>query len=358
MLRYAARRILLFIPTLVLVSILSFFLSRVAQSDPVEKLLELEGLTPDVETYEAAHARRYVKEGYDKPLFYWSVAPSSDRSVRRNTIHYPKLQINGLDNQYHRWVSNVLSGDFGTSTVDGRKASDKILSALKWTFLFLVLNVLFTVLIAVPYGLYTGLHAGRIFDRWSGNFLFAVFSMPSFWLATVLILFFASSEYGLKIFPSVGMWYSGGGQSFLEMLSSKWSMLILPLCIVVLKDVAYLGRMIRDTVLKIARQQYATTAKAKGVSGKRYALRHILPNALGPAITLVAGAIPTALGGSLLMEVIFNIPGMGRLMYTSIYSSDWSVVFSIILMVALVTSVWYLIGDMLSRWLNPRLRDA
>ena len=434
MVSYIAKRLLYSIPTLLLVSVLAFGLSRLTQADPTAAMLTLQGVEPGTSTYEQAYANLYTRESRDKPAFYLSLRPhyvttdihslvdprqrafvqalierrySSDyalqlwtalsattptlelsadqlarwmstadmESMRSGSLpageqltglieaaakhqhsrHYPTLTWHGLDCQYHHWVSKLLAGDMGVSKVDGRSTASKIGTALRWTLLLLVLNILITLALSVPYGLYTGLHIGSRFDRWTGSILFAIYSMPTFWLATVMILFFTTREFGLQLFPSVGIWYQGSDTTFWQMMGRQWPMLILPLTILVVKDIAYLGRMIRDTVAKEATKPYATAALAKGVHPRQYAYRHILPNALGPAITLAAGAIPAALGGSLLIEVIFNIPGMGRLMYTSITGADWAVVFPIVLLTAVVTICWFLIGDVLIALLNPKV---
>lgn len=434
MVSYIAKRLLYSVPTLILVSILAFGLSRLTQADPTAAMLALQGVEPGTSTYEQAYQNLYLKDKRNKPAFYLSLRPqyvttdinslvdprqrafvqeltdqryaseyalqiwsalasapataalSVDQlatwmgtadvaSMRRSNLpsedplakliataqehrhqrHYPSLIWHGVDCQYHHWVSQLLAGDMGVSKVDGRSTASKIETAIRWTLLLLVLNILITLALSVPYGLYTGLHIGSRFDRWTGSILFAVFSMPTFWLATVMVLFLTTREFGLQLFPSVGIWYQASDTSFWQMMGRQWPMLILPLTILVIKDIAYLGRMIRDTVAKEATKPYATAALAKGVHPRRYAYRHILPNALGPAITLAVGAIPASLGGSLLIEVIFNIPGMGRLMYTSITGSDWAVVFPIVLLTAVVTICWFLIGDVLIALLNPKV---
>jgi len=436
MLLYLIKRILLFIPTLLLVSILTFALSKLVQKDTVGDLLALEGMDSGMIGYEKIYNRRYKSEGLDKANFYISLLPNfvthntnaitdyhqrqfiekmisrkyetsysialwnkineavksnqlssltaeqwkafadpknmlfeSDKikdselesfiknsNKYRHTFHYPTLKWNGLNNQYHFWVSNFLKGNLGVSIVDGRSSAKKIVSALKWTFLILTLNILFTLSFAIPYGLYTGLNLNGTFDKWSSRILYGIYSMPSFWIATLLVLFFTTSEYGMKIFPSIGSWYQSGDSSFWDMISSKWTLLILPVGILVIKDLAYLGRLIRDTVANEAKKMYAKTALAKGANPRQFAYKHILPNALGPAITLAVGAIPSAIGGSLLMEVIFNIPGMGRLIFEGIRNADWAVVFPIVLLTAVMTIFWYLVGDLLISWLNPKIK--
>ncbi len=437
MISYAIKRLLLFLPTILLVSILAFALSNMSGGDSTADTLSLQGMESEMDGYDVAYQRQYKKDGLNKPLFYMGIRsnyvhhdiekiatpaerkfvqtlvderysstyvlkiiqqliymrqkqtlPSStinklvaradmrelkvefskdrytdsklaslllEAEEHKYKYHYPVAVWHGMDNRYHHWISSLIQGDYGVSKLDGRPASHKIWSSLRWTLLIVTINVIITLLLSIPYGLYTGLHVGGWFDRWSSNVLFAIFAMPTFWIATLMVMFFTSEEFGMRIFPGVGIWYQSGETTFWEMIASKWTMLILPIGIIVLKDLAYLGRMVRDTVAGESKKQYALTALSKGSTYKRYAWRHILPNALGPTITLSVGAIPGALGGTLLMEVIFNIPGMGRLLYTSIGNADWNVVFPIVLLTAVVTVFWYFIGDVLIAILNPKL---
>lgn len=426
MLRYIVKRVIFFLPTLVLVSLIVFFCKNGVVGDETASLLRLEGVESDMEDYDRLYESKYIAQGKELPAFYFSLRPNyiktpintvtntDERSFvkylvkqrypsteaislasalgakekyqqllfsedldyilqstnddaditsliqkmndERSQYHYPSIYWNGRSNQYHRWITDFLSGSKSVSLIDGQRVSSKVYVALRWTLILLLANIFFTLLIAIPYGLYTGMKSDQRFDIWSGNILFAIFSMPSFWLATVLILFFASNEYGMKIFPSVGRWYTSGATSFWEVIQQKWTLFILPLLVLVVKDVAYLGRLIRDTVVAEKNKQYVTTAKAKGSSEARVVRHHIFRNAMNPAITLIVGAVPSALGGTLLMEVIFNIPGMGRLLMNSIRQADWPVVFPILLFTAFVTVIFYLIGDVLKAMLNPKIK--
>lgn len=434
MLSYILKRLILMVPTLLLVSIVVYGLSELAIGDSLAIRLSQQGIDPDRKDYLASYEKLYMAEGHHKPAFYLTMRPQyvtipvasyanplhrgfvsalveerygsvwaaqllesllviaktdsdmapevhrwlakaevsyiADKATEQgyqhimqlcdeayvHNMHYPVLRWHGSDNRYHQWLSEVARGSFGYSKSDGQLVADKIWTALRWTLLILILNIMVTLTLSVPYGLYTGMHVDSLADRWSGVLLFAVFAMPTFWLATMLVMLFTTGEYGMHIFPAVGSWYGGIGQSFFDMVLSKWSVLVIPISILVVKDIAYLGRMIRDTVATESTKQYALTARAKGIGTWPLAVRHILPNALGPAITLAVGAIPGALGGSLLLEVIFNIPGMGRLMYTAIGQADWPVVYPIVLLTAVVTAIWYLIGDVLVAILNPKIK--
>lgn len=399
MIVYILKRLLLFTPTMLMVSMLAFGLSKLADGDITDTLLHLNGVDHSMNDYLEMYEEEYKRSHRNLPSFYFSLRPnyvthntnniinplerrhveslikqrhSSTYAIesykteeikndslesKKHTFHYPTLKWNGLDNQYHHWLSSIISGDFGVSNLDGLPAITKIWHAMRWTLLMLGANIVLTLLFSFPYGVYTGLNIGGKFDAWTGYLLFIIYSMPTFWIATIAVMVFTTREYDMQIFPSVGLWYQSSETSFWTMISEKWSLFILPLIIIVLKDLAYLGRLVRETVATEASKSYVTTAKAKGLTKHQYALKHILPNSLTPAITLIVGALPSAFTGILLMEVIFNIPGMGRLMYTSISYADWNIVFIILLLTAFVTAASYLIGDLLITWFNPKINQ-
>jgi len=134
--------------------------------------------------------------------------------------------------------------------------------------------------------------------------------------------------------------------------------LVLPIICLVANDIAYLSRLTRNNIIFQQMKGFVTMAKAKGLDDRKILTRHILPNALIPIITIIAGSIPAGLSGSLIIEVIFNIPGMGRLMFDSIYSSDWNVVFGILIIISIFTIIFLLLADLLYGWLNPKIKLA
>ena len=170
--------------------------------------------------------------------------------------------------------------------------------------------------------------------------------------------FFTTSEYGswTNIFPSSGRWYIEADQSFMSMLADSWHKLILPVLMLVIPDTAYLSRLIRASVREEHQKEYIKTAKSKGLSKKEITNRHILPNSLIPTITLLVGTIPAAIASTLVIEVIFNIPGIGRLMYESIDVSDWAMVYPIVLIISVLAVVIFLLGDLLMAFLNPKIK--
>ncbi len=272
--------------------------------------------------------------------------------------YFPRIIWNGRNNQFHLWVSNLFIGKWGTSIKDGRSVLDKIAPALKWTLLLLFLNLIITILIAIPTGIISGFNEGAKFDILSNVFWLILYSIPVFWLASMLIIYFTSDAYGswMDIFPPPGSWIVFDDMGFWEKAHHFSAQLVLPVICLVANDIAYLSRLTRNNIIFQKMKEFVTMAKAKGLDDRKILLRHILPNALIPIVTIIAGSIPAGLSGSLIVEVVFNIPGMGRLMYDSIYSADWNVVFGILIIISFCTIIFLLLADLLYGWLNPKIK--
>ncbi len=198
-------------------------------------------------------------------------------------------------------------------------------------------------------------------NHWSSRvvntLLYFFYAMPLFWLATMAIVFLTTEDYGswTHIFPSIGIRYWELGGSLWSDLGVYGKQLILPLLCMVLGSLSYLTRQLVTDVNGQRGKLYATLARAKGVNPKRLRWQHLLPNALMPYITIVTGALPRVIVGSTVIEVIFNIPGTGKLLLDSIYQGDWPVIFSIILLVGLLTVLSYLLADILYARFFPHI---
>jgi peptide/nickel transport system permease protein len=463
MLFYVVKKVLLIIPTVILVIVLAFFLSKLTPGDAAESLMTIQGVLPQNSNSTHVYETNYKQLHLDKPDFYLSVqpdffpeninsiiTPSKRKEVKtflyqkydfrqitqyqkdrdsyvksipemlqdtllsvdvknkieasrkllfttsindiqniiksisdvpaiasnnsflalkasieeliraKKTSYLPKLVWHGSNNQFHLWASGLFTGNMGVSIKDGRKVADKIGPALKWTMLLLILNLIFTILIAIPTGVYSGYKKDSFFDGFSNFFWLMLYSMPVFWLASMLIIYFTSDTYGtwLNIFPPPGSWVMTEDMGLMEMVRRFSGQLVLPIICLVANDIAYLSRLTRNNIIFQQMKGFVTMAKAKGLDDRKILTRHILPNALIPIITIIAGSIPAGLSGSLIIEVIFNIPGMGRLMFDSIYSSDWNVVFGILIIISIFTIIFLLLADLLYGWLNPKIKLA
>jgi len=275
----------------------------------------------------------------------------------KTSFFYPKFLFHGRKNQFHLWFGNILSGDFGVSVVDGRSVSTKLFKSLKWTFSLSFFSILFAGLFSICIGFVTAYKKDTIIDKSIYFILFVLFSIPLFWLATLMIVFFTSDEFGswTHIFPSVGIFYTADN-SLINQLLYNSSLLILPIFCMVLRSTAYLGRQVRSSMLQQSNSRYYLAAMSKGMSRKSALRRHVLPNAMLPFITIITAAIPASLAGSLVIEVLFNIPGTGRLMYQSVTNDDWNMISTILIVIAVATMIFYLIGDILYAYVNPRIK--
>lgn len=270
----------------------------------------------------------------------------------------PRLQWHGFNNRYHRWLKGVLRGDFGKSYLDKRHVSSKLWPALKWTALLNGLALLFSYFIAIPIGLYAAYYAGSRFDRFSSYVLFFLFSLPAFWVATLLSNFLTTPVYGLDIFPTIGLGEWVEGAPFGQNIGRRLWHLFLPLLCLTYPALAFLSRQMRSAARKELSQAYVLTAQLKGLNVHQLLWRHVFRNALFPIITLLGGLLPSLLAGGVLIENIFNLPGMGWLLLEAVLAKDWPVVTAILLLNGLLTVVGLLLADVLYQIADPRLRMA
>ena len=267
----------------------------------------------------------------------------------------PSFEWNGLHNQYHRWITGLLAQRPLTSLVDGLNAWSKIYDALKWTLLLNGLAFLLALILGVGIGMWSGTHDGQSIERIMNWILFALFALPSFWLGTLFIYFLSSGEW-LSIFPAGGLGQYHSVGTWLE----KWSIisyhLFLPVLCLALGALAYVSRQMKQSVLHQFRQPYVKALRTQGISEKTIIRRHIFRNAIFPVITIIGGSIPALISGSLIIEVIYSIPGMGRLMYNSLLARDWPVVFPVLMLGAAVTIFSYALTDIIYKWADPRVK--
>ncbi|MGB4961301.1 MAG: ABC transporter permease, partial [Saprospiraceae bacterium] len=195
----------------------------------------------------------------------------------QKTTFLPSFHWHGSDNQFHHWVIEVLQGNFGVSLKDGGSVSEKISSAMGWTFILLFLNLIFTFIIAIPTGIYSGFYQNGLFDKTNNIIWLVLYSVPVFWLASMMIIYFTSGRYGqwLNIFPTPGMWYVPPNQSIWMSLYQYSGQLVLPVFCLVANDIAQLGRICRNNVIVQKSKQYVLMAKAKGHSNIQVLIKHI-----------------------------------------------------------------------------------
>ena len=269
----------------------------------------------------------------------------------------PRITWHGKANQYHAWMTGLVRLKPLTSLVDGRDAWTKIGESVRWTLLMNTLAFLLALAAGIAIGVWSGAHDQHLAERIINVALFVVYALPSFWVATLLITWLASGE-GLSLFPTGGL----GPYARADNLLEKWGIILrhltLPVCCMALGAIAYVSRQMKMSVVHQLGQPYVGFLRTQGLPARTILHRHVVRNASFPMITLAGQSIPVLLSGSLLIEVIFSIPGMGRLLYNSLIARDWPVVFPILMISATVTVVAYILTDAVYQWADPRVKTG
>jgi peptide/nickel transport system permease protein len=257
--------------------------------------------------------------------------------------------------QYWSWLKKLSHGDLGISfSSDHRPVAAKIMERLPITIILEFLSLIIIIAIAVPIGVLSAVHQDSIFDKITGVLVFIGFAVPTFWLALLLMIFFGIHLGWLPIsgLRSLNYEYLAPWAQFVDLAKH----LVLPVFISAFGGLAGLSRYMRANMLEVIRQDYIMTARAKGLSERDVIYKHALRNALLPAITILGLSIPGLIGGSVIFETIFAIPGMGQLFYMSVMARDYPTVMGILLIGAILTLLGNLIADVSYALADPRIR--
>lgn len=273
----------------------------------------------------------------------------------RSRLLLPALRWNGTDCRYHRWITGILAGDFGNSYIDRRPVLAKLRAPLRRTMLLNGLAIVVVLVVSIPLGLYAAGYRGGRFDRWSGTLLFVLHGLPSFWVATLLANFFTTPAFGMDFFPAMGFGEVAPDAGWWASLRTQAAHLLLPVACLAYPSWAYVSRQLRRSAAAEMDKAYVTTARLKGLTTGRILWGHVLRNASFPIITLLGGVFPAMLAGSVLIERIFNLPGMGQLLYTAAIGQDWPVVIAIVLLSGVLTAVGLLLADLTYAFTDPRV---
>jgi peptide/nickel transport system permease protein len=318
---FIIRRLLLIIPMMIGVTLVSFFIMHLPPGDPVELLNDL---NPDSSPQSIARMREIYH--LDDPLVV----------------------------QYFRWLAQVVTLDFGTSfSPDARPVLDKIIERLPVTLVINILATAIILILAIPIGVISATRPYSFFDKATTLFVFLGFAMPTFWLALLLMILFG---VWLEWLPISGL------QSFNHDQLSPWGQfvdyarhLLLPVLVSGLTSLAGLSRFTRQNMLEVIRQDYVTTARAMGIPESRVIYRYSLKNALLPVVTIVALMIPGLIGGSVIFEQIYAIPGAGQLFYQAVMMRDYPLVMASFVIGAFLTLISTLIADVAYAFVDPRI---
>lgn len=268
-------------------------------------------------------------------------------------------QFYGLDRplheQYFDWVGKLVRLDLGRSfSSDNRPVIDKIKERLPVTISLNLIALVLEFGLAIPIGIMAAVHRDALIDKGITVFVFLGFAVPTFWLALLLMYLF-----GVKLnwLPVSGL-HSLGSENY-GTVSYLWDMarhLIMPVMVASFGSLAGLSRYMRSSMLNVINQDYITTARAKGLSERVVIYKHALRNALLPLITLAGFSIPGLIGGSVIFETIFSIPGMGQLFFQGVMSRDYPVVMGILVIGAFLTLLGNLVADLCYALADPRIR--
>jgi peptide/nickel transport system permease protein len=265
----------------------------------------------------------------------------------------------GLDKpipvQYWMWIKSMATLDFGRSYKDNRPVIDKIKERLPITLQLNIISIFLVYLFAIPLGIFSATHQYSLGDKVTTVGLFVLYSLPSFWVATILILFLGGGDYW-HWFPISGI----SSMNAAEMSTGQWLVdriwhLALPVFCLTYGGLAYVSRQMRAGMLESIRQDYIRTARAKGLSERVVVFKHALRNSLIPIVTLLGFLLPAMLGGSVIIESIFTVPGMGQLGFEAILSRDYPLVMAISTIAAFLTLVGLLISDVAYALVNPTI---
>jgi peptide/nickel transport system permease protein len=278
--------------------------------------------------------------------------------------YLPQIIWYGSKNQYHFWLfgdgenrKGVVRGDFGYSYIDSQPINTKIWSKVWISFSFSILSVLFAYIISIPLGIYSAYKKDSKFDRISSIVVFVLYSMPGFFIGVLLLYTFANPDT-LRWFPVSGIQdptLFNPEWSFWEKTAHRAPYFILPLITYTYSSFAFLSRIMRVGVIDVFGQDYIRTARAKGLGEGKVVMKHALRNSLLPIITVFANIFPLAIGGSVIIETIFTIPGMGFEIYNSILNSDYPMIVAVFTIIGFLTMIGYLVADVLYAVVDPRI---
>jgi peptide/nickel transport system permease protein len=310
-------------PTLIGITLVSFIVIHLAPGEPTDLITDL---NPQANL--AAKARLREIYGLDKPLPV----------------------------QYWNWLKNLATLDLGRSmSTDRRPVRDKIIERLPVTLSLNIASMGLIILISLPLGLWSAVRAGGLFDRTSTIFVFIFFAAPSFWLALLGMWLFGVKLHWL---PTSGLTSLNYDQmdtvgKFIDLTKH----LLMPILISSLGGLAGLSRYLRSNMLEIIRQDFLTTARAKGLTERVVIWKYALRNALIPVITILGLSVPGLVGGSVIMESIYAIPGLGQLFYIGVMGRDYPLVMGGLVIGAVLTLLGNLMADLGYALADPRVRD-
>jgi peptide/nickel transport system permease protein len=257
--------------------------------------------------------------------------------------------------QYWMWLKALVKLDFGRSfTPDARAVWDKIKERLPITIGINALAMFFIIAVAIPLGVTAAVKHNSFFDKITTIFVFIGYATPTFWLALLLMMLFGIELGWLPLSGIKSLDYEGM-RTWAKVIDLT-KHLILPVFVSAFGSLAGLSRFVRSTMLEVIRQDYIFTARAKGLPERVVIYKHALKNALLPVITILGLSVPGLIGGSVIFESVFAIPGMGQLFYLSVMSRDYPTIMGCLVIGAILTLLGNLLADISYALVDPRIR--
>jgi peptide/nickel transport system permease protein len=320
MITYILRRIVQTLFVIVILSYVCFGLMNLMPGDPVELMISA---NPKITSEDVVRLRAFY--GLDQPIY----------------------------KRYFSWVSDIVQGDLGYSRTYRIPVTEMMGPALTATCILSVVALVFSLMVAIPLGIYCALKPNSKADYFINLVNFAGLSMPSFWLGIVLIIIFAVN---IKIFPAggyqtTGLEYSSWFQEFLD----KSMYLVLPVISISIRSIGGFSRFTRSAMLEAMRNDFIRTARAKGLSNQVVIWRHGFRNALIPLVTIVAISLSSIFSGALITETLFAYPGVGRLIYSSVMGNDFNVAMVSFMISVSMVLLMNLVADLLYGVVDPRI---
>lgn len=321
MVNYIIKRLLGAIPILLGITVISFLMMHLAPGKPTDLASEL---NPKVSL--EVRERLTKLYGLDKPFHI----------------------------QYMDWLLRISRFDFGRSFVDERPVAKKIVERLPVTITINLLSLLLILTVAVPLGIAAAVRQNSSFDKMTTLLVFIGFSMPTFWFALLLMSFLGITLQWLPVAGITSLDFDA--LSLLGKIADLARHLALPVFVSAFVGLAGISRYMRTSMLEVLYQDYIRTARAKGLPERAVIYKHALKNALLPIITILGLSVPGLIGGSVIFESIFAIPGMGKLFYDSVMARDYPVIMGILVIGAILTLVGNLLADIVYSYVDPRIR--
>jgi peptide/nickel transport system permease protein len=321
MIKYVGKRLMGLIPIFIGITMITFAVTELAPGDPTD-------LQTDLNPKISVEAKQKILEyyGLDKPL--WQ--------------------------RYVNWVTGIATLDLGRSFKDGEKVITKIGRRIPITLVINILAMILIFLIAIPLGVLGAVKEGAWLDQVLTVIVFIGFSVPTFWLALLLMSYFGITLNWLPVsgLHSMDYEYFGAWDQCVDLARH----LILPIAVSALTGFSGIQRFMRTSMLEVIHMDYIKTARSKGLPERVVLYKHAFRNAVLPIVTILGLSVPGLLGGSVIFETIFSIPGMGKLMYDSIMARDMPVYMAILVIGAVLTLLGNLLADLAYRWVDPRIR--